>query len=339
MELMVRPRFPPCYKESQMPDTRTASEVVVIANDLWKPGDLVDWWSDGCFWSGRVTKLLGKDKVQIQLPEPPIGEGRSYEALRKDLRPSLNWSPENGWTVPASLSLILPLMSLLYSAIATEEGEGLKTLTRQRRTRRDGQGVGLDCGLLVLLVPVLSVQAVFIRFLKAIPKPDCPFNERKEDDSQLGSVCKTAACEVEQSSSLKRSVSSAPQAGFPHPLELGMPTKISCSEPGHKQTQMAPSSSKLNMEDGATRKETGLEDSVTNVDTAGSMEETSLKQERLNISQRQKIFGGDEQLLRLDTIESSVWALEELATKIGWLKGMLEYGAQWSNPSWEFSEN
>lgn len=36
------------------------------------------------------------------LPEPPWGEGKSYEAFSKDLRPSLDWSPEHGWTVPIS---------------------------------------------------------------------------------------------------------------------------------------------------------------------------------------------------------------------------------------------
>ncbi|XP_058072588.1 uncharacterized protein LOC131221350 isoform X2 [Magnolia sinica] len=103
MELMVRPCFPSFYRESEMPDLHTISEVVAITNNHWKVGDLVDWWFDGCFWSGRVTHLLGNDKVQIELLEPPLGEGRSYEAFCKDLRPSLDWSPEHGWTVPASL--------------------------------------------------------------------------------------------------------------------------------------------------------------------------------------------------------------------------------------------
>lgn len=102
LELMVRPSFPPCFRESERPDLYPASDIVAIVEDDWEVGDLVDWWSDGCFWSGRVTQLLGNDKVQVELPEPPIGEGNSYEALCKDLRPSLNWSPGTGWTVPIS---------------------------------------------------------------------------------------------------------------------------------------------------------------------------------------------------------------------------------------------
>lgn len=37
---------------------------------------------------------------QIQLPEPPLGEGQTYVALCKDLRPSLDWTPKLGWTLP-----------------------------------------------------------------------------------------------------------------------------------------------------------------------------------------------------------------------------------------------
>ena len=63
--LMVRPCFPSVYRESQMPDVNTISEVVVIVNDVWKVGDLVDWWTDNCFWSGRITEKLGNEKVKV----------------------------------------------------------------------------------------------------------------------------------------------------------------------------------------------------------------------------------------------------------------------------------
>ncbi|XP_057457082.1 uncharacterized protein LOC130748018 isoform X2 [Lotus japonicus] len=97
-ELMLRPSFPTIVRESDKHDIN--SEVIVIVDDAWKVGDLVDWFTDGCFWSGEVTKILGKDKVQVDLVPPPLGEGSSYEALSKDLRPSLDWCPEKGWTVP-----------------------------------------------------------------------------------------------------------------------------------------------------------------------------------------------------------------------------------------------
>ncbi|KAG8051910.1 hypothetical protein GUJ93_ZPchr0001g30450 [Zizania palustris] len=68
----------------------------------WKVGDLIDWWYTGCYWTGKITELLGDDKVKIVLPEIPIGEGGSYVADCKDLRPALDWSLEKGWSVPLS---------------------------------------------------------------------------------------------------------------------------------------------------------------------------------------------------------------------------------------------
>lgn len=99
-KLMLRPCFPPVYHENELPDISTISEVAVIVNDVWKVGDLVDWWSDNCYWSGRLVEILGNEKFRLKLFPPPVGEGLSYDASCKDLRPSLDWSPEHGWTVP-----------------------------------------------------------------------------------------------------------------------------------------------------------------------------------------------------------------------------------------------
>ncbi|KAJ9700584.1 hypothetical protein PVL29_006069 [Vitis rotundifolia] len=63
-QLMVRPCFPSIYHVSQKPDINTIAKVMVLVNDVWKVGDEVDWWTDGCYWSGRVTQLLGYDKVR-----------------------------------------------------------------------------------------------------------------------------------------------------------------------------------------------------------------------------------------------------------------------------------
>lgn len=62
---MVRPCFPPIYRESEMPDVNTISKVVVIFDDVLKVGDLVDWFTDGCYWSGRIIELLGDEKVKV----------------------------------------------------------------------------------------------------------------------------------------------------------------------------------------------------------------------------------------------------------------------------------
>lgn len=101
-ELILRPQYPPIYKESEVPDASTISEVTVVRNDAWKIGDEVDWFTDDCYWSGRVTKILTKEKVQIDLLPPPAGEGLAYDVRCKDLRPSLDWSIEHGWRVPLS---------------------------------------------------------------------------------------------------------------------------------------------------------------------------------------------------------------------------------------------
>ncbi|KAF8020993.1 hypothetical protein BT93_G1417 [Corymbia citriodora subsp. variegata] len=98
-QLMVRPRFPTVYHRSEMPNVTSISEVAVIVDDDWKVGDLVDWWKDDCYWSGRVTAVLTDKNYQIELHPPPAGEGQSYIAPSKDLRPSLDWSIENGWMV------------------------------------------------------------------------------------------------------------------------------------------------------------------------------------------------------------------------------------------------
>lgn len=65
--LMIRPSFPPVYRESQMPDVNSISEVVVIVNDVWKVGDLVDWWYDSCYWSGTISEILGEGKYRVKL--------------------------------------------------------------------------------------------------------------------------------------------------------------------------------------------------------------------------------------------------------------------------------
>lgn len=102
-ELMLRPQFPAFYRESELPDVNSISEVIVEVADVWRVGDLVDWLSDDCFWSGTITDIIDDEMVQITLLEPPRGEGSSYNAKCKDLRPSLDWSPESDWTVPAPL--------------------------------------------------------------------------------------------------------------------------------------------------------------------------------------------------------------------------------------------
>uniref|UniRef100_A0A7N0T7A1 Agenet domain-containing protein n=2 Tax=Kalanchoe fedtschenkoi TaxID=63787 RepID=A0A7N0T7A1_KALFE len=99
-ELVVRPCYPPIYREDEFHDSRKILEAAVIVGNDWMVGDFVDWWSDDVYWCGEVIQVLGGDKAKIKLPDPPDGEGLTYEVHFKDLRPTLFWSPNQGWTVP-----------------------------------------------------------------------------------------------------------------------------------------------------------------------------------------------------------------------------------------------
>ncbi|XP_073299831.1 uncharacterized protein [Primulina huaijiensis] len=100
IELMFRAPYPPIYRKSQMPLVSEISEVTVTVDDAWKVGDLVDWWTTNCYWSGRIMRLFGNCKAMLKLKQPPLSEGETYKVLLKDVRPSLDWSPDRGWTVP-----------------------------------------------------------------------------------------------------------------------------------------------------------------------------------------------------------------------------------------------
>ncbi|CAI9261513.1 unnamed protein product [Lactuca saligna] len=99
-QLMVRPQYPQIYHKNEMPPVNSITEVCVIIDGVWKSGDLVDWFEDDCYWSASIIKILSDERVKIELPKPPAGQGNVYVAFCKDLRPSLDWSPSKGWIVP-----------------------------------------------------------------------------------------------------------------------------------------------------------------------------------------------------------------------------------------------
>ncbi|KAI3877157.1 hypothetical protein MKX03_010424 [Papaver bracteatum] len=98
--LMLRPGYPQIYLRSQMPDVTDISEVVGVVDRPWKVGDTVDWFKDGCYWSASITNKQDDELVEVEFPRPPVGEGGVYVVPGKELRPSLDWTPELGWTVP-----------------------------------------------------------------------------------------------------------------------------------------------------------------------------------------------------------------------------------------------
>uniref|UniRef100_M1A321 Agenet domain-containing protein n=1 Tax=Solanum tuberosum TaxID=4113 RepID=M1A321_SOLTU len=106
------PEYPPVHLKNKVSDVSSNSDVTVVVDGTWREGDLVDWLYDDCYWSGQVTKLLDNGKAKIELLPPPLGEGETYDAFVKDLRPSLDWSPEYGWVMPASQVLSLNFYDL-----------------------------------------------------------------------------------------------------------------------------------------------------------------------------------------------------------------------------------
>ncbi|KAG8370354.1 hypothetical protein BUALT_Bualt14G0108200 [Buddleja alternifolia] len=145
-ELMLRPCYPPIYIGKQMPNVNEITKVTVAVHDAWKVGDLVDWFATGCYWSGRITQLLGDGKAQMELKPKPLGEGESYDILLKDIRPSLDWSPENGWTMPTqesdtnrpSARLIKPLNQAPSNSLAASDetknrGSGNSSISKTSR--------------------------------------------------------------------------------------------------------------------------------------------------------------------------------------------------------------
>lgn len=101
-QLMLRPQYPLVKLKNEISDVSSISEATVVVDGNWQAGDSVDWWANGCYWSGQLTKLLGNSEAELALTPPPVGEGALYEVSFKDLRPSLEWSPDFGWTVPTS---------------------------------------------------------------------------------------------------------------------------------------------------------------------------------------------------------------------------------------------
>lgn len=66
-ELMLRPQYPQMYRKSEIPPVNSLSREFVVIDGTWKVGDLVDWFTDGCYWSAKVIKVFSDDdKVQVR---------------------------------------------------------------------------------------------------------------------------------------------------------------------------------------------------------------------------------------------------------------------------------
>ncbi|XP_010274847.1 PREDICTED: uncharacterized protein LOC104610075 isoform X3 [Nelumbo nucifera] len=356
MELMVRPCFPPIYHENQMPDASSISEVVAIVDNVWKVGDLVDWWYTDCYWSAKITRILGEDKVQVELPKCPVGEGGSYEALCKDLRPSLDWSPEHGWTVPISKDgetcrycarLLQP-----YQVIQNKSGAPLWRIgcflaptdkEREEEPTTGGEAYGI--------VPSVSSHSS-AGFLSSDRSEHPPAEEAQRQPSE-DLVCKeteTNNTEMESKLEVVPSVSSHSSAGFlssdrsehpPAEETQRQPSEgLVCKETETNNTEMDSKLGDRSME------KASLSDSVSSSDkdVSAANKQTTVRARYSYTTSKRMRSSGKEYLNSTfsDTVESTILDLEELANKIKWLKGLLQSGFPLSNatrPSWKYFDN
>ncbi|KAI3887752.1 hypothetical protein MKX03_018599 [Papaver bracteatum] len=296
--LMLRPSYPQIYHRHQMPDTPDISEIIAIVDGTWNVGDMVDWLTDGCYWSAWITSVQDQENVQIQLPEPPAGEGGSYVVPRKELRPSLDWTPELGWTVPIS-----------------KVGATSRPCVRLIQPKSPGIARNNDLSTSEKSSVKLSSASVSSHSLAVSFPPEF---------SRGSSVSK-----------IKKSIAN-PSKLFSNSLETVVMKKHSV-DMLHKRKTVTSSIKNDGTE------ETSFSDSVSS---------KSVSARNNVVSREQYIFCGSSKKLRksetelnswfIDSIEACIMDLEELTNKVIWLKGALEYGAEFSNakkPSWKFLES
>ncbi|XP_062030663.1 uncharacterized protein LOC133746507 isoform X2 [Rosa rugosa] len=312
--LMMRPPFPPMYNESKRPDVSTISEVVVIVSDVWKVGDLVDWWKDDCYWSGKVAEVLGDEKVKVELPLPPAGEGvegETYEASCKDLRASLNWSLEGGWTVPTSKEnengrpcarVIKPdsqgdIASLMVQSL----GDG----------RRDAQAIaGVKQPLTGKDTTAAETNMESDVADSGFEKMSCPDTVSKLHVKHASNEMEATATRVDildNKKPLKRKRTHVADSGF---------GKMSCSD----------SVSKLHVEEASNE----MEATTTRVHVLDNTMPLKRKKTHEDIVLNST---------NSDTLEAALLDLEELVNRVKWMKGILEIGLPLTGamqPRWKF---
>lgn len=66
-QLMLRPQYPPVKLKNEVSGVSSISDAMIVVDGNWQAGDLVDWWANGCYWSGQLTKLLGNSKAEVNL--------------------------------------------------------------------------------------------------------------------------------------------------------------------------------------------------------------------------------------------------------------------------------
>lgn len=64
---MLRPAFPQWCWENDILEHWPQTDVLAVVSSPWKVGDLIDWWYNDCFWTGKIIEFLGEDKVKVRI--------------------------------------------------------------------------------------------------------------------------------------------------------------------------------------------------------------------------------------------------------------------------------
>ncbi|KAK2972969.1 hypothetical protein RJ640_022026, partial [Escallonia rubra] len=346
-QLMVRPQYPPINHESQDFDASAISEVTVMVDSVWKVGDLVDWWSDGCYWSARVTQILGNDKVQIEFPSPPLGEGSSYEASCKDLRPSLDWCPESGWMVPipkvSSYALLftyspIPLYSVYvysHSSLLKLEGENCRHCARLIQPLNQGKisGKPNKCSSFIYTAwsaaghPSIKLRTVDegIKDIRAMSEWPLYASSSNFSANSLAEPSESRNCETMEKP--KGLLNASFFKEVKHIVDAKADLDTGDSFDGKTSWSDSVSSTQVRDASVETR---GLATAEDLHDSSGSLKKLRTA-ESISLNP-----------ICSDTLESAIVDLEELANKVNWLIGILEFGIPLSNDlraHWNFLED
>ncbi|KAI3929174.1 hypothetical protein MKX01_006410 [Papaver californicum] len=344
--LMLRSSYPQIYHRSNMPEICEISELVGIVDSNWEAGDMVDWFKDGCYLSAWITEVIDEENVQIQLPEPPMGEGETHKVSCKDLRPSLDWTPELGKTFRRCVRLIHPLSpgKVRSNAVGSSEipsyvsarslvGPVPRELSGRENLKQasDMKIKNSSPGL-----PDPSSHSLERHILKM---QLCNFlNKQKTDTSNI------KIDDGAEKTSLPYSSSSADGENF----EPILATKYAASAETRKlalhslKRKQKHSYNLLNKQKADT--------SINTENGAEKKFEPVLARKDVASRELYNYCGSSKKMTRSeiesnstssDTLESCIMDLEGLINRVKCLKGALAYGFEFSNlikPSWKFLE-
>ncbi|KAJ3669446.1 hypothetical protein LUZ60_011396 [Juncus effusus] len=325
-ELMVRPPFPSFLKVSELAEQDPATDIKAVVADAWRVGDSVDLWYEDVYWSGKITRFLNDGLVEVELPKPPIGEGGLYSGSIMNLRPTLHWSPKTGWTVP----------------ISTVNGESWYT-ARMINTR-DSEWVSkandlkeeiLSCSNATSGAPAEPSNSE----LSPLINTKKPGSERvsKANDLKTNNGVKK-----ETPSCSNATTSNAPVEPSKSNTEASGSMSSSDSEFLQFTRKNANKKAKHGIvlsDDDDISKDEKKNDDIGNNKNDNGRNDNDLKDGddfvgRICSSNSSKAY-----VRQRDPIDSSIMELEELANKLRWMKGALEFGVRWSKdvkPSWKF---